>query len=528
MTTSGNTFDAIVVGGGHNGLVCAAYLGRAGRRVLVVEAAAGPGGAATSSEFAPGFTVSGCAHILNMLHPKVSRDLQLARHGLKLSAANIKTIALADNGRHLIFDSALCATGTLQAYSKTDTENLPELRRRLLRFGGVLQELYGTVPPRLGTDSRADRLALGKLGWAIRRLGRDDMREFLRIAACNIADVLNDELETDLLKGAIGFDAVLGTELGPRSPNSVFTLLHRLSGEVNGIQGALALPEGGMGSVSRAMAAAAEANGATIRMDCPVGRILVENDRATGVELETGEVINADIVVSNVDPESTYLRLLGPQYLDTGFVRRIRSMRARGTAAKLHLALDGVPDFVGLDDEQLGHRLLIAPSINYVERAFNHCKYGEYSPAPAIEITIPSISDPTLAPDGKHVLSSIVQYVPHRLKGGWQDAREQLVDRVVKTIAAYAPGLEDQIVAHELLTPADIEDRYRISGGHWHHAELSLDQFYMMRPVPGAAQYAAPVDGLYLCGAGTHPGGGVMGAAGMNAADRIIQDGKNR
>jgi phytoene dehydrogenase-like protein len=463
-----------------------------------------------------------------MLHPKVSRDLQLARHGLRLSATSIKTIALADDGRHLIFDGALCATDTLKAHSKTDTETLPELRRRLLRFGGLLQELYGTVPPRLGTDTWADRLALGRLGWAIRRLGRDDMREFLRIAACNVADVLNDELEADLLKGAIGFDAVLGTELGPRSPNSVFTLLHRLSGEVNGIQGALALPEGGMGSVSRAMAAAAEASGSTIRMDCPVGRILVENDRAMGVELETGEVINADIVVSNVDPKSTYLRLLGARHLDTGFLRRIQSMRARGTAAKLHLALDGVPEFVGLDNKQLGHRLLIAPSINYIERAFNHCKYGEYSPAPAIEITIPSVSDPTLAPDGRHVLSSIVQYVPYRLKGGWQDARGQLVDNVVKTISAYAPGLESQILAHELLTPEDIEDRYRISGGHWHHSELALDQFYMMRPVPGAAQYAAPVDGLYLCGAGTHPGGGVMGAAGMNAADRIIQDGKNR
>ncbi|NQV46391.1 MAG: NAD(P)/FAD-dependent oxidoreductase [Rhodospirillaceae bacterium] len=528
MTPAANRYDAIIIGGGHNGLVCAAYLGSAGQRVLVLEAAAAPGGAAANVEFSPGFTVSGCAHILNMLDPKVSRDLNLASHGLKLSLPNLKTIALAEDGRHITFDGALATNDSLQVYSKTDKANLADLRRLLLRIGKLLKDFYGTVPPRLGTESWSDRIALAKLGWAIRRLGRNDMREMLRIAGCNIADVLNDELESDLLKGAIGFDAVLGTELGPRSPNSVFSLLHRLTGEANGIPGALALPEGGMGAVTRAMAAAAEAAGADIRTGSPVARILVENDRAMGVALETGEVIHADIVVSNADPKTTYLKLLGPQYLDTGFVRRVKNIRTRGTAAKLHLALDGLPEFTGLDAKELGQRLLIAPSLDYVERAFNHCKYGEYSTAPAIEMIIPTVNDAALAPQGKHILSAVVQYAPYELKGGWENARDEFIDTAIKTISAYAPGLEGRIIARELLTPRDIEEKYRMPGGHWHHGELALDQLYMMRPVPGAAQYAAPLPGLYTCGAGGHPGGGVMGIAGKNAADRILKDGKSR
>ena len=530
MTPAGGAYDAVIIGGGHNGLVCAAMLGRSGKRVVVVEAASELGGAATSSEFAPGFTVSSCAHILNQLHPKVSRALDLSRHGLKLSSVHMGTIALAPGGRRLTFEGALmvgeAVNGAGEVLSERDISSLSRLRRRLLRFAGLLHDFQATVPPRLDAASWRDGLGLARLGWAVRRLGRDDMRELLRIAGSNIADVLNDELDSDLLKGAIGLDAVLGTGLGPRSPNSVFTLLYRLSGRVGGVPGALALPEGGMGSVTGAMAAAAKANRVDIRTACPVKSIVVEEDRAVGVELESGEVIRAHAVVSNADAKTTCLDLLGARHLDTGFVRWVKGIRARGTAAKLHLALDGLPRFSGLEAQDLGRRLLIAPSLDYVELAFNPCKYGEYSPAPAMEITIPSIHDTSLAPPGKHVLSAVVQYAPYDLKGGWQAAKDGFMDRIMDTLSAYAPDLADRVVARELLTPEDLEQRYRLPGGHWHHGELALDQLYMMRPVAGAAQYAAPVPGLYLCGAGSHPGGGVMGAAGMNAAAQVIKGGK--
>lgn len=533
---TGATYDAVIIGGGHNGLVCAAMLGRAGWRVVVVEAAAEVGGGAVSAEFAAGFTVSSCAHILNQLHPKVWRRLGLSGHGLNLSSSDMGTIALGADGRHLTFESALTVNGhTVNAHtvkaeggvlSEKDISSLSRLRRRLLRFARLLHDFQATVPPRLGTSSWRDRLGLARLGWAVRRLGRDDMRELLRLAGSNVADMLDDELQSDLLKGAIGFDAVLGTNLGPRSPNSVFTLLYRLSGRVGGAAAALALPQGGMGAVTRAMAAAATAAGVEIRTGSAVKSILLTDDRTSGVELESGQTLNAGTVVSNADAKTTLLKLLGPRHLDTGFVRRIDNIRARGTAAKLHLALDGLPGFTGLAAPDLGRRLLIAPSLDYLEGAFNPSKYGEYSAAPAMEIIIPTVHDRSLAPEGKHVLSAVVQYAPYDLKGGWEGAKDGFMDRIMETLSAYAPDLAGRVVARELLTPRDLEQRFRLPGGHWHHGELALDQLYMMRPVPGAGQYAMPVPGLYLCGAGTHPGGGVIGAAGMNAARQVIKGGR--
>ena len=516
-------FDAIVIGGGHNGLVCASYLARAGKRTLVLEAAEQVGGAARSVELAPGFKVSGCAHILHHLHPQVLGDLKLESHGLAYSASDMGSLALATDGRHLALTGDPGQTAeALKARSQADAAALPAFQARLLRYAATLQPFLGRVPPRLGTSDWSDRLDLLRLGWAIRRMGRADMREFLRIAAMNVADLLEDEFETDLLKGAFALDAVLGTHLGPRSPNSVLTLLYRLTGQSNGRQATLGHPKGGMGAVAEALAAAARAAGAEIRTAAPVARILVEDDQATGVVLESGEEIAASCVVSNADPRRTFLGLLGTEHLDTGFVRRISNIRMRGDAAKLNLALDGLPSFTGLQPAQMGARLVIAPDVDYVERAFNHAKYGEYSEDPAIEITLPSVHDRSLAPEGKHVLSAVVQYAPYDLREGWETAREAFADKVIRTIAAYAPDLESKIVARQMLTPLDLERDYRITGGHWHHGELALDQLFMLRPVPGAAQYTTPLAGLYLCGAGAHPGGGVMGAAGMNAARQLL------
>ncbi len=514
-------FDVIVVGGGHNGLACAAYLAKAARRVLVLEAASDVGGAAANREIAPGFTVSACAHLLHSLHPKVIADLDLTRHGLSLSASDIPTVALDTGGKHVVLrrDQVM---ESLTAHSAADAAALPAFYRRFMSYAAVLQPFLTAVPPRLGGGGRQDRLTLIKLAWAVRKLGRQEMREFLRVIGMNVADILEEAFESDLVKGALALDGVLGTSFGPRSPGSVFTLLYRLAGEAGGLRGALAHPRGGMGSLTQALASAARASGAEIRCGAPVARILAEEDRTSGVELRSGERFAAPTVVSNADPRVTFLSLLGAEHLDTGFVRRVSNLRQRGLVAKLNLALDGLPSFAGLKEADMGGRLVIAPGIDYLERAFNHSKYGEYSEHPAVEITIPSIHDRSLAPEGKHVLSAVVQYAPYDLKRNWDDAREAFTDLAVETIAAYAPDLPRRILARQVVTPLDLERDYGMTGGHWHHGDLALDQLLMLRPVPGAAQYATPLPGLYLCGAGAHPGGGVMAAAGRNAARQVM------
>jgi phytoene dehydrogenase-like protein len=511
-------YDAIVIGAGHNGLVCAAYLAKAGRKALVLEAGSQVGGAAVTRAFAPGYKVSAGAHLLHLMSDALSKDLDLARHGLKLLASNLPTVALAADGAHAV----LGPKGTLKGASADDQAAFAAFTARLDKFARVLAPVLGAPPPRLALDNWADRAALAKLGWNVRTLGTRDMREFLRIVGMNVYDLVEEQFDSDLLKGAFGFDAVLGTAFGPRSPGTVLTLLYRLAGAVGGP--GLALPEGGMGSVTAALASAAKAAGAEIRTGARVARILVENDRASGVALESGETIQAATVVSNADPKATFLKLLGPEYLDTGFVRRVDKLRARGMAAKLHLGLSGLPDFPGLEKSLLGSRMLIAPSLNYVERAYNFSKYEAASEAPAIELTLPSVYDKSLAPSGGHVLSAIVQYAPYRLKDGWDAiARERFADRAVDALETVAPGIGKLIAARELLAPPDIEREFGMTGGHWHHGELAFDQFYMVRPVPGAAQHETPLDGLFLCGAGCHPGGGVMGLAGRNAARQMLK-----
>lgn len=519
--------DAIVIGGGHNGLVCAAVLAKAGRKVVLLEASNETGGAARTVEFAPGYRVSHVAHVLHQLHPEVIAALDLSRHGLDLAATAIPTTALSANGRHLTMAGAFGETldGDVSA---ADRAAWTMLRDKLLRFSAVLRPALTETPPRLKNGARADMLALGKLGLRIRRLGRDDMREFLRMLMMNVADVLNEEIADEQLKGAVAFDAVLGTHLGPMSPNSLMTLYYRLVGETSGRQGALGLPKGGMGSVAAAFEAAARAAGVEIRTGAEVARITVENDRATGVALASGETIAAPLVVSGANPRATLLGLLGTRHLDTGFVRRVGNVRMAGNVAKVHLALDGKPEVSGLTDAALSGRLLVAPSLAYIETAFNPAKYGGFSDAAALEIVIPTMSDPSLAPAGRHVMSINAIYAPYAPKAGWDRRRDAFLETVIATLEAHAPRIREQIVARELLTPADIAARYRMPGGHWHHGELSIDQMLFLRPVPGAAQYATPVAGLWLCGAGSHPGGGIMGAAGLNAARRILAENKAR
>ncbi len=504
-------FDAIIVGAGHNGLVCAAVLAKAGKRVIVLEANDRVGGASVTREFADGFSVSACAHFLYQLQPKVIKDL-----GLKpaLATDSMATISLSADG-----NPVRIAGTEVGGVSAADREQYARFRTRMTRYANLLNTYFNREPPRLGTRRPRDLRTLARLGFDLRRLGRADMREFLRLIGMNIHDELVERFESGPLKGAISLDAVLGTHLGPRSPNTLMTYLYRLAGQ----QGRVAVPAGGMGSISELLAGVARDRGVLIQTGMPVDRIIVENGRVTGVQTESGVRFDSYTVVSNADPKRTIFELVGARHVETGFVHRMHHLRMRGNAAKLHLALDGLPIMAGLEKKDFAERIVIAPDDDYVERAFNPAKYGETSGEPVVEISFPSFRDTTLAPTGKHVLSAVVQYAPYALKAGWDEAaRAAFKDTIVQTIARFAPDIEGRILASELLAPPDIEREFHMTGGHWHHGELALDQFYFVRPVCSAAQYSLPLDGLFLCGAGAHPGGGVSGAAGRNAARTIL------
>jgi phytoene dehydrogenase-like protein len=509
-------YHAIVIGGGHNGLTCAAYLARAGKHVLVLEAADRLGGAAITRAFAPGFNVSACAHILHQMPRGLARDLRLKRHGLTYATKSLPTTLLSEQ------DSPVTLSGTKSTgLSAADAAAYAGFMKRMRRFAAHLRPMLDRPPPRLGSGAWADNSALLQLAWQIRSLGRTDMRELLRIIGMNVYDLAEEHFESPSLRAAVAFDAVLGTNFGPRAPGTVLTLLYRLAAESGA--GAAAQPQGGIGAVTTALAESARALGVEIRTGVRVARVLVRDDRAAGVVLADGSSIAAGTVISNADPRTTFLRLLGPEYLDTGFVRRVNHFRQRGLAAKLHIALSGPPSFHGVDAAALRGRLILAPTLDYLENAFNPTKYGAFAAAPAMEILLPTTFDATLAPAGRHVLSAIVQYAPYAHDEGWEQVRDAFVERIIETLSVYAPDLRGLVEAVELLTPADIEAEFGIEGGHWHHGELAFDQFFMVRPVPGATQYESPVADFFLCGAGAHPGGGVMGVAGRNAACQVLK-----
>ena len=507
-------YHAIVVGGGHNGLVAAAYLSKSGKKVLVLEAREKLGGAASTREFCQGFTVSDCAHLLYGLHPKVVAELKLE---IPFASSRLSTISLGRGADHVEIDG-----GHVSNVPSAEADRYARFHAKMMRYAGLLGDTLTERPPKLGKNDLRDKLMLTKLALKVRFLGRDDMRELLRVGAINIYDVLEEELENPLLKGALSLDAVLGGFAGPRSPNTVLSFLYRYAGTALGCAGP-AIPAGGMGAVADALALAAHNNGVEMRTGAKVARVVVADGKTTGVQLDGGETIHCSCVISNADLKTTFKEMVGYSKLETEFVRRVHNHRSKGTAAKLHLALRGLPRVPGLSMSDFGQRLVIAPSPAYVERAFDHVKYHEVSAQPVMEITIPSIHDPSLAPAGQHVLSAVVQYAPTDPKD--IDAREIFKTNIMSTLEAHLPGISEQVIDSEILMPKDLEAAYGMSGGHWHHGEYALDQFLMLRPVPGAAQYATPVNGLYLCGASCHPGGNITGVAGKNCADAVIKGG---
>ena len=509
-----SNYDALIIGGGHNGLACAAYLAKAGRRVLVLEANEQVGGLAATREFAPGFKASVAQTLPQLTHGLVS-DLALEKHGFKLATDALPTVAMAPGKApiHIHADK-------LDGASPEDAAAYNEYRRLLGRFADAINPFWHKRPPTISDGDTGDLVTLGKFGWNLRRLGKDDMREMMRMIGLPAQDLMDEFFEDEALKAALSWDCNVGSKLAPRSPNNaVLALLLRMSGDLGK---GLPVPAGGTGSFSDALAASAQSFGAEIRCGQRVENVLVEDMRACGVQLAGGEQIRATTIISNADPKTSFLKLLGAQHLDVQFTHRINRLRNEGYVAKLHLALDDLPEFTGLDTPS--GRLMLTPSMKYIECAFDEAKYGGFASELPMEVFIPSLVDDSLAPSGRHVLSANVQYAPCNVEGGWEANRQQFLDNTLATLEQYAPGIEGLISASELLTPEDLENQFNVAGGHWHHAEFAIDNWWMNRPTYGASQYKTPVPGSYLCGAGAHPGGGLMGTCGANAARAILED----
>lgn len=512
----------VIVGGGHNGLVTAFYLARGGHKVTVLERRKVVGGCAATEEFAPGFRAP-LANAIGPLRPSVVRDMGLARR-VEFLHPEPRLVALGVDGHALTFSSDIARTAeSIRGFSAKDADVYPEFCATIQRLGGFLSGLMELTPPSIDAPSRGEMWQLLKVGKRFRALGRADNFRLLRWGPMAAADLVAEWFETDLLQAAIAARGVFGTAQGPWSAGSGAVLL--LNAAIDSAPGGSSvMVKGGPGALAKAMADAARDAGVTIRTDTAVARILVRDGKAAGVLLEDGHEIAATAVVSNADPRRTFLGLVDPVELDPSFLAKIRNYRCRGTVAKVHLALNTLPIFRGVaNPADLQGRIHIAPGIDYLERSFDASKYGELPSDPYLDVTLPTLSDPSLAPAGKHVLSAHVQFVPYQLRNAesWDTARERLGALVVATLEKFAPGISGTVEASDVVTPVDLEQRYGISGGQIYHGEPALDQLFTMRPVLGWAQYRTPIEGLFLCGCGTHPGGGITAASGQNAAREI-------
>lgn len=513
------SFDAIIIGGGHNGLVAAGLLAKAGRKTIVLEASDAVGGGARTREFHPGYKASGLAHIVNRLAPEVISELGLDT-SLFASDMAPSVVLDADRGPAVLRG----AYGeSIDGVTVDEARAFSTMRAKLMMQAGILGRFLGKRPPRPGETSLTDMFGLGMTGLSLVGKGRDEARDFARMALMNVADITDEYLGDDRLKALIAFDAVLGIHLGPRSPTSLLGLYYRLTGMALGAAGGQFLPRGGMGSLAQALEQAARRHGAEIRVNAPVSRILSDRGKVHGVALADGEELHSVLVVSAIHPVATLRNLVARGEVDTHLSTSLKHVRSKGDAAKMHLALSRVPDFKGVAADDLKGRLVIARSVRHVEEAFNPSKYGEFSPDPVMEITLPSLADPSFAPAGGAVLSAVVQYAPYDLREGWEVGKPKFMAAIMAALETYAPGIGATVVGSELLTPVDIERQFRMPGGHWHHGELQVDQLLLNRPTFGVSGYDTPLEGLYLASAGSHPGGGISGLPGRNAARHILK-----
>ncbi len=526
-------YDAIVIGGGVNGLTCATMLAKSGVRTLLLEQRAELGGCAAESTIAPGFNVPTLAHATGPVRRDVVEDLQLYLHGLAFDSSPIHVSALSPDGRPLVIweDRHKTAAG-LRAWSAGDADRWPAFQATLHRIGALIGSIFITTPPSVDAPSTRDVFALMHTLGDFRSLPKADQWRLLRWGPMAVADLVAESIDTELLRATLAADGIFGAMLGPWSAGSGLQLL--LSSANRTLEWpAGGLVRGGPVALARALEAAALRFGVEIRTGCTVDRVNVIDDRAVGVMVDGGESIETRSVVSGVDPKRTFLQLCEADHLPPEFLWRIKHYRSRGTLAKVNLALSALPSFSGATREMLNGRVRLAPDLDYLERAFDHAKYGRFSTAPWIEFTIPSIGDPTLAPPGAHVLSAYAQFAPYQLRNQesgignqelWESQRDALGDCVVKTLTQYAADLGSLIVERQTLTPLDLERGWGLTGGQIFHGELSLDQFFTMRPLLGFGRYRTPIKGLYLCGSGAHPGTGLTGGSGMNAAREIARE----
>lgn len=522
----GSRYDVIVLGAGVNGLTAAARLARAGRRILVVERRAEIGGSLSTRESFPGFRVDAFAHDTGWVHPALQRELELERHGLSWLPADGSVFVPGGDGFTLSADVAT-AVAAIGKRSAKDAAKWPAFCDRMTGIAGFLERLYTAPPPNVWPATVSEWLKLAGLGRRLRGLGGREMVELMRALPMSAAELLDDWFETPELKAAIGAAGIAHLRQGPRAAGTAFVMLHHKVGQARGAFRARRLPKGGVGELARALAAAARAHGAEIRLDAAVERILVEAEQAAGVVLQGGEEIRSTRVASGLDPRRTVLDLVGADHLDPSAIRPLQNLRFKAARAKVNLAVDKLPRFAGADDTGLRGLISIAPTLDYLERAYDAAKYRTVSPAPYLEVAIPTVAEPDRAPAGKHLISVWMQYVPYRLdEGPWDDARRKaLGDLAVEVLGEHAPELPGSILYREVFTPADLERELGITEGHLYHGEMMLDQILFMRPTPGDP-YLTPLPGLYLCGPGAHPGGGHAGAAGWIAAGEILKAGR--
>ncbi len=520
-------YDAIIIGGGHNGLVTAAYLARAGKKVVVLERRHLVGGATVTEEVFPGFKFSVFSYVVSILRPEIIRDLSLPAHGLTILPLE-STLTPLPNGDYLYRDGDHYRTlRDIARHSPRDAANYDDYARWMYQMAKAVKYMLGIIPPDPASLNPKDLGGLAALGKHFLGLGAEPLYMLTKLMTMSSADFLEEWFESDPLKATMSASGIIGTFLGPRSPGTAYVLLHHYMGEIDGSFRAWGFHKGGTGAMAETIASAARALGVEIRLNAPVEQVIVKNGRATGVVLQNGDELAANIVVSSLDPKLTFLKLLDPTLLPDELTAAIRNFNIRGSSGKVNLALDALPNLACMPGQgaHLRGAISISPSVAYLERAYDDAKYGRFSQRPYIDMIIPSMIDPDMAPPGKHVMSCFVQYAPYQLREGtWPEQREAFGDAVVNTLAEYIPNLKDIILYRQVMTPWDIEQVTGLSQGNIFQGELSLSQLFFLRPAPGLAQYRTPIKGYWQCGSGTHPGGGITGAPGRLAALEILKE----